>query len=168
MSNTDQSGRDLKFRAWDKRISKMLKTWVMDFRASPDYIMVQNEWPNNGGPAKEPWGNTREHIILMQFSGHQINGVDVYESDIVRLEENDEGADPEDRMTWYVVTWIKEWCMFALLRVSDEYKEYMADGAGELDTTMFWTFPLDLEDWPNSKHYLCGNIFENSNLLNHV
>lgn len=100
-----------------------------------------------------------------QFTGHQIKGADLYESDIVRIEENLDGVDPEDRMTWYVVTWIKEWCMFALLRVRDEYNEYVNEGADELDTTMFWTFPLDVEDIGPSQYYLCGNIHEHPELI---
>lgn len=101
-----------------------------------------------------------------QFTGHQIGGVNLYESDIVRLEENEDGVDPEDRMIYYVVTWISEWCMFALLRVEDEYQEYLNEGTESLDTASFWTFPLDVEDIGNSNHYLCGNIYENKNLLN--
>lgn len=108
-----------------------------------------------------------DEISIMQFTGHQIGGKDVYESDIIRLEEDAEGVDPEDKITFYVVTWIKEWCMFCLLRVQDEYTDYRQDGISGLDTSMFWTFPLELQNTANSKHYLCGNIFENANLLSH-
>lgn len=100
-----------------------------------------------------------------QFTGHQINGVDLYEGDIVRLEENADGVDPEDRMIYYVVTWLKEWSMFALLRVEDEYPEYLEDGAEDLDTASFWCFPLDPQDTETSKHYLCGNIHQHPHLL---
>lgn len=106
------------------------------------------------------------YISVMQFTGHQIAGVDLYEGDIVRVEEDANGVDPADRMNWYVVTWIKEWCMFALLRVGGEYQEYIDEGTDGLDTSMFWTFPLDVEDIGFSKHFLCGNIYENENLLN--
>lgn len=102
---------------------------------------------------------------VMEYTDHQIGGIDLYESDIVRVEEDAEGVDPDDKMNWYVVTWIKEWCMFSLLRISDEYQEYINKGADGLDTTMFWTFPLDVEDIGFSKHFLCGNIYDNPELL---
>lgn len=96
-----------------------------------------------------------------QYTGHNIKGVDLYEDDIVRLEENEPGVDPSDKTTYYVCTWIQEWAMFALLRLEDEYSEYKNEGTESLDTTMFWTFPLDVEDIGNSQHHICGTIHDN-------
>jgi hypothetical protein len=104
-------------------------------------------------------------VEVMQFTGHSFKGKDVYESDIFRVEESADGLDPDDAMNYYVVTWIKEWCMFSLLRIGGEYEEYLESGADHLDTESFWTFPLDLEETEHSKLFLCGNIHETSKLL---
>lgn len=100
-----------------------------------------------------------------EYTGHKIKEVDLYEGDIVRVEENGDGVDPSDKMTYYVVVWLKEWTMFSLLRVSDEYQDYINGSVDDLDTSMFWTFPLDVEDIGSSQHFLCGNIFDNKELL---
>lgn len=150
--------RIIKYRG--KRINR--KEWIYGFYSSGEqggilkHFIADNYWGVHYEVVPETAG---------QFTGHQIKGVDLYEDDVVRVEENGEGVDPMDKMTWYVVTWIKEWCMFALLRVEDEYPEYKNEGTDGLDTTMFWTFPLDVEDIGPSQHYLCGNIHQHPELL---
>lgn len=47
----------------------------------------------------------------------------------------------------------------------DEYSEYVNGGVEKLDTTMFWTFPLEVDDTETTKHYLCGNLYEHPGLL---
>lgn len=98
--------------------------------------------------------------IRSEYTGFDLGSKKVYEGDILR-EEN------EDNEIFYsVVTWIEEWCMFACLIIKNEineYENYLQGGAGELDKSMFWTFPLIEEE--HGKRYLAGNIYEHQNLL---
>lgn len=120
------------------------------------------------------------------------NGAEIYEGDIFRIQEDcDEICDQcdgcgwheggeslktectacngtgsfigPDRIIYVVVTWIQEWCMFATLRIEDEYPEYLKGGVKKLDEPMFWTYTL--EDTDSRKHFLCGNIYQNQELL---
>lgn len=94
------------------------------------------------------------------WSGHKINETDLYAGDIVRNEiMNDEG----DIMKYMVCMFIKEWTMFAMLWVY-EYQNYLNGGAEALDESMFWTFPI--EDKDNVQRRICGNIWDNPELLN--
>lgn len=155
--------REIKFRAWDKATSHMI---VTGFHVFGEYTLFDGI---GHYLMENPFGKSSleryDDVEVMQFTGHLINVADVYESDIIRLEESADGVDPDDKMTYYVVTWIKEWCMFAMLRAQDEYGEYLTGGVDNLDTTMFWTFPLELNDTEYSKHFLCGNIHEHPHLL---
>lgn len=150
--------REIKFRAWIEVIGEDSVFGPCDahmaIQGEPD-IETLDSFMNLYGNAKN----------LMQFTGHKINEVDVFEGDIIRLEENEDGVDPADQMTYYVVVWIKEWCMFATLRACDEYPDYLAKGVDGIEADMFWTFPLDTSDTTTSKHFLCGNIFDNPELL---
>jgi hypothetical protein len=157
-------GRELKFRAYDKFTREMIVEGFHVFGEATLFNMIEIYLYEHPDPSRDHLERFND-VEVMQFTGHQIAGKDVYEGDIVRLEENADGIDPDDKMTWYVVTWLQEWCMFALLRAKDEYREYLAGGVEKLDTTIFWTFPLDLEDTDTSKHYLCGNIYEDAYLL---
>jgi hypothetical protein len=78
-------GREIKFRAFDKRNKSMTAPYVLDYRASyreNEFIMVQT--PDPQGIA---WGNTKEHIELMQFTGvRDKNGKEIYEGDIVAID----------------------------------------------------------------------------------
>lgn len=97
---------------------------------------------------------------VMQFTGlYDKNGKEIYEGDVFRLEE---AADHGDIRFYLVITWVKEWCMFATLR-TDEYAAYLKSGVEALDEPMFWTYTL--EDTNNSKYFLCGNIHQNPELL---
>lgn len=66
------------------------------------------------------------------------NGKEIFEGDFYRI-EYDESVDVE--MDYYVVYWIKEWCMFATLS-SGEYINYKDNGISGLDAVMYWTFPI--------------------------
>lgn len=151
--------REIKFRAWNKS-GKMIQPFhfVASGFTDADWIV---------------WGSTHEEFRknienpfppqqfeIMQFTGHQINKTDLYESDIIREEYAKETGDERN---YFVVTWINEWSMFAFLEIS-EYKKYLEYGAEELDESMFWTFPV-LESEFGSRA-ICGNIYENPELLN--
>lgn len=100
-----------------------------------------------------------------QYTGHKLKDTEIYEGDVIRVEENGDGVDPEDKMNWYVVTWIEEWCMFALLHTKNEFFQYLKDGKAELDEFLFWTFPLSCSKTKPEAYFLCGNIHEHPELL---
>lgn len=128
-----------------------------------------------------------------QFTGFKDkNGKDIYDGDIFRLEEqtkeicdqcdgcgwyeggktlkttcekcNGEGEifDDLDRIHWLIITYVKEWGLFGTLHKS-EYHDYLEHGIEALDEPMFWTYTL--EDTDDKKYFLCGNIYENPELL---
>lgn len=142
-------GREIKFRAWDAINKHMIPHNLLG-------IGLKNI--NNTEYGKK-------QFTYMQFTGKQLNGVDLYEGDVIRLEESAEGVDPSDEMAYYIVTWISEWCMFVALHRENEYFQHLKNGVVELDEMLFWTFPLDPIDTETSKHFLCGNIYEHPNLL---
>lgn len=78
-----------------------------------------------------------------QYTGFQIKDKELFDGDIVREEISTDGL---DEVRYAVVTWIKEWGMWACLLIEGEYQEYMEKGVEALDETMFWTFPMEDED----------------------
>ena len=137
--------REFRFRAWDN---------------NQMYLFAQVGAPANPAvytPAH--WRECTESAIIMQFTGFKIKGIDLFESDIVREETPTDGL---DEVKYAVVTWIKEWGMWACLLIEGEYQEYLEKGAEALDETMFWTFPI--ENINNTKT-ICGNIYQNPELL---
>ena len=64
---------------------------------------------------------------------------DIFEYDVYR-QETDDGDEIFEN--YYIVTWVKEWGIFAALDAYEFYK-YKTKGAEELDEIMFWTFILD-------------------------
>lgn len=96
-----------------------------------------------------------------QYTGEQCEGIEWYEGDIIRINE----TDPED-VGVYVCTWIQEWCMFALLNVEmGEYTKYLSDGANSLDTTLYWTYPIDADKTEGGKYEVIGNLYDNPELI---
>lgn len=140
--------REIRFRGWDDK-RKVMITPYCELRDG-------NFW----GEDTTNTGICIAHEHVMQWTGlKDKHGVDVYEGDVFRIEE-----DEEDLMIYVVIVWVQEWCMFATLRVEDEYQAYLQGGVSELDEPMFWTYTL--EDTNSRKHFLCGNIYSNPELLN--
>ncbi len=113
-------------------------------------------------------GEEKQRVKDCQYTGHKINNIELYEGDIIREEvESDEG----DERYYSVVTWIKEWSMFACLIVKkndgiNEYKNYLQNSADGLDESMFWTFPIQKEKF--GKRAIAGNVYKNRKLLSSV
>lgn len=135
---------ELKFRCWDEA-NKRFHYWGYDvFSDLPKGIFT--------GPINPSFPST-------QYTCHKVNGQDLYVGDILR---NTKFSETEDENEYLVCCYIKEWSMFGLLMV-DEYHKYLEDGAEGLDETDFWTFPI--EDKENEQRRICGNIYDNKNLL---
>lgn len=138
--------RTIKFRAWDPIMGMGEPFEVFD-----PVFLAQG-------------GTFSEEAIFMQYTGlKDKNGREIYEGDIFRIEENGTEVDDVDRVFYVVIVWVQEWCMFCSLLVDGEYSAYLSNGIEGLDEPMFWTYTL--EDSNSRKHFLCGNIYENANLL---
>jgi len=127
----------------------------------------------NGGPCIFPSDDTLglnspdyyeiDPATMGQFTGKKDkDGTEIFEGDIFRIEESGDG-DVEDQMFYVVIVWIQEWCTFGSLLLASEYQNYLAHGVEALDEPMFWTYTL--EDTDSLKHFLCGNIHQNPELL---
>lgn len=149
--------REIKFRAWDTLKKVMIAEGfhvigeVTMFSEIDNYCLSNHE----GKSALERYGD----IEIMEFSNHQINGVDLYECDIIRNTKSD---DEEDENEYLICCFIKEWGMFGVLTI-DEYHKYLREGAESLDEYMFWTFPI--QDKDNEQRRICGNIYQNPELI---
>lgn len=135
--------REILFRCWDVQAKKMF---------IPKEI-------SNGLICSIPEDDDEQFFVHMQYSGHRIKGIRLFEGDIVR---NEISTDEGDRRLYYICMFIKEWAMFSLLE-SEEYADYKKSGADALDESMFWTFPI--EEKENELRAICGNIYEHPKLL---
>jgi len=146
--------REIKFRAWDN-INKRICYFQPGFEWNDEYdlwYLSPADWGKRVSDV--PYG---ENINLMQFTGlKDKNGKEIYEGDIFRVEE-------DEMMYYLVIVWVQEWCMFCTLRADDEYPAYQMEGIKALDEPMFWTYTL--EDCDSRKFFLCGNVYQNTDLL---
>ena len=132
--------REIKFRAWDKKEKKM-------------YYDVQNTYDfmiNNGGCFEESFKDVLEYdnYVVMQYTNcYDINGKEIYEGDIIRLEGVD---DREIGSTWEHIGKIayKRGAFFVC------YFDYYADGDEELICDAQVEFGT-----------VVGNVYENKELL---
>lgn len=132
--------REIKFRAWDKKEKKM-------------YYDVQNTYDfmiNNGGCFEESFKDVLEYdnYVVMQYTNcYDINGKEIYEGDIIRLEGVD---DREIGSTWEHIGKIvyKRGAFFVC------YFDYYADGNEELICDAQVEFGT-----------VIGNVYENKELL---
>lgn len=174
--------RELKFRAWDKKLKKLSQPF------SFGHIIKFG----NGGVGTIFTSLDKDMVLTQDTGMKDKNDKPVFEGDIFRVEEQDFGeCDQCDGTGWYeggetlkttcehcggtgqvdnvdltyylVIVWVQEWCMFATLRVNDEYPNYLANGIEALDEPLFWTYTL--EDTNDRKFFLCGNIYETPELL---
>jgi len=123
----------------------------------------------NGGPCIFPYDDSLglnspdyyevDENTIGQYTGRKtIKGRDLYEGDIVFVEE----SEPEgDKRYYLVIVWIPEWAMFASLHM-DEYHKFLKEGAEALDETMFWTYTIETAE--KDFHY-AGNLYENPELI---
>jgi uncharacterized phage protein (TIGR01671 family) len=155
--------REIKFRAWDKNKSAMIRNSV-----------DAEDW----GPYDEWWGPEEkiafegleylaeaEHLILMQFTGlKDKNGKEIYEGDILAVDN--EWAEPEGSVHWvkhiehYEVAWgewdggdheTDTWILRNPNFTEDHHELYPGDLCGHSE---------DSE--------VIGNIYENPELLKPV
>jgi len=154
--------RDILFKG--KR--KDNREWMCGFVAyTPSVLLHSSESfiiVFGGIESGEPIFDYHEVIpeTVCQFSGHRVNGVNLYESDIVR---NEKMEDEYDTTEYLVCVFIKEWAMFGLLTI-EEYHKYNKEGAEALDEESFWTFPINDKD--NEQRRICGSVYSNPELLN--
>lgn len=98
--------RPIKFRAWNN----ITGTHKMDYLSGFTYCGKQDKhiqafFIRDGGFFTAPI----EHVVLMQFTGMvDVNGIDVYEGDVVRLTYRDEQSEV------FKVVWDEEKCRFEL------------------------------------------------------
>lgn len=132
--------RPIKFRAW------------YDGNMGESFNPLDAQFLSSGGAFSQD-------AIFMQFTGHQtINNKELYEGDIVFVEETENDG---DKRYYLVIVWIPEWSMFASLHL-DEYQKFLSEGSKALDEVMFWTYTLESAE--TDFHY-AGNIFHNQELI---
>ena len=133
--------RSIEFRVWDGL--RMTSSGIM-FNTSTSSLSVPNT-----------------NYVLMQFTGIlDAKDKKIFEGDIHREEvEYDQG----DVRNYYVCTYIKELACFSFIS-AEEYKCYV-----EYQMPFHQAFegekPYTLDVDEKSKYHICGNVFDNPNLL---
>lgn len=132
------------------------------FRALEDGKMLHQVLLSNYGAARF-LGFISETAILMQSTGlTDKNGKEIYEGDIRREEIELETG---DERLYFVCTWIKELTMFAWL-TPEEYLEYTDKDPQEFDIIFEDENPYSLDATETQYYIVCGNVYENPELLN--
>lgn len=146
--------REIKFRAWNGKEFIDVGVLDLDKEEAMDYY---NWWDGYWGEQVDYTGDKQ---VLFQYTGRKDkNDREVFEGDIYRIEEETDGL---DEVFHVVVIWIDEWSMFASVLL-EEYHRYKVGGAKELDEQLFWTYTLN--DINSPKHFYCGDIYQNPDLL---
>ena len=131
--------REIKFRAWDNLRKEMfLPASINLFIGTPRYC-----------------GDDPQDTLLMQYTGlKDKNGKEIYEGDIRREEiEEDEG----DRRMYFVCKWLKQTCSFVWMDFGDTVTDWNKEKDME--------YPCSLLKEEAQLYVICGNIYENPELL---
>lgn len=98
---------------------------------------------------------SKDFIFLQSIGKEDKKGKEIYEGDMYLSDWEHNGK--KEQFT-YVITYIKEWTMFASLEIN-EYEKYKEAGIDGLDEAMFWTYPV-----LDSKNIeILGNIYPYKN-----
>lgn len=142
--------REIKFRAWDKENEKWIPTNKMGFWED-GLLWYLEDYEKN----EPPYFADRVNWVLMQYTGlNDINGVDIYEGDILTSKEYPFQDDGEYNYHG-VVEWAEEEAAYYLTkRLVNKNRRGISDGISEM---------LGQEDVTSFE--IIGNIYENPELL---
>jgi hypothetical protein len=147
-----EENRILKYRVWSEKYGSFLY-WGFQESGVDDRLMF----------VSPPMSYDLNTVSVLEKS-EQCTGLRdvanklIYVGDIKR-----DPGDGGDLPPYYcVMTWIREWAMFAWLEVS-EWEMYQLNGVEALDTTMYWSYPSRATG--DDRDEVVGNIHENGDLL---